>query len=255
MTPLGADCVRGHGAISWPLRRKERRCTLPNLGLLPAWWPGRKQWRGLSPISVVTIDLREEYLMNHNNRFLFPAGTVSGRPCAAALVLPCLRFPASADGYPSRTNLPSSVPSPQAAAPTLPWCATFANGIQEMTGHTIIVDNKPRCGRQHRRGIRGASRSGRIHGLCPFRGTATAMNYHLWHNPPIDPREQLRGVAGINNAALLHRRRRRFPASDHRRSDRLPEKRRATRRAFRTTATSGRVFGAQFVADLDVDAG
>jgi len=169
--------------------------------------------------------------------------------CAAALVS-LLAIPASADEYPSRTiTFVSAFPAGSGADVLV---RHFANGIQEMTGHTIIVDNKPgAAGNIAAEYVARADPDG--YTVYVHSGTATAMNYHLWHNPPIDPREQLRGVAGINNAPFY------IVVgvdSPHQTIEDLIAflKEAGDSASFSTTATSGRVLGAQFVAELDVDA-
>jgi tripartite-type tricarboxylate transporter receptor subunit TctC len=169
--------------------------------------------------------------------------------CAATLAS-LLVMPASSAEYPSRTiTFVSAFPAGSGADVLV---RHFANGIQEMTGHTIIVDNKPgAAGNIAAEYVARADPDG--HTVYVHSGTATAMNYHLWHNPPIDPREQLRGIAGINNAPFY------IVVgvdSPHQTIEDLIAflKEAGDSASFSTTATSGRVLGAQFVEELDVDA-
>ncbi|MCB1388330.1 MAG: tripartite tricarboxylate transporter substrate binding protein [Rhodobacteraceae bacterium] len=73
----------------------------------------------------------------------------------------------------------------------------FANAIQEATGHTIIVDNKPgAAGTISAEYVARSDPDG--YTVYVHSGFSTALNYSLWNNPAIDPRTDLRGVAGIN---------------------------------------------------------
>ncbi|WP_127107053.1 Bug family tripartite tricarboxylate transporter substrate binding protein [Pararhodobacter zhoushanensis] len=77
----------------------------------------------------------------------------------------------------------------------------FANGIQESTGHTIIVENKP--------GAAGSISAEYVARSDPdgytvyvHSGFSTAVNYSLWNTPAIDPRTDLMGVAGLSALAF-----------------------------------------------------
>lgn len=73
----------------------------------------------------------------------------------------------------------------------------FANAIQEATGHTIIVDNKTgAAGTISAEYVARSDPDG--YTVYVHSGFSTALNYSLWNNPAIDPRTDLRGVAGIN---------------------------------------------------------
>lgn len=124
----------------------------------------------------------------------------------------------------------------------------FANAIQESTGHTIIVDNKPgAAGTISAEYVARSDPDG--YTVYVHSGFSTALNYSLWNNPAIDPRTDLRGVAGINeqpfyivvgvdspiqtiqelNAYLLER---------------------GEDATYGTSATSGRLLASQYLSEL-----
>jgi tripartite-type tricarboxylate transporter receptor subunit TctC len=193
------------------------------------------------------IDSREECPMNR----LLPA--MSRRhgmklACAAALAS-LLAMPASAGEYPSRTvTFISAFPAGSGADVLV---RHFANAIQESTGHTIIVDNKPgAAGNISAEYVARADPDG--YTVYVHSGTSIAMNYHLWNNPPIDPREALKAVAGINNQPFYI-----VVGADspHETIEDLVAYLREAGDAasYSTTATSGRVLGAQFIEELGLE--
>ena len=77
----------------------------------------------------------------------------------------------------------------------------YATEVAAVSGHTVIVENKPGAsGNIASEYVAKAKPDGHtvyIHG-----GSATAINYYSWKNPPLDPRKVFRGVAGINKLAF-----------------------------------------------------
>lgn len=169
--------------------------------------------------------------------------------CAAALAS-IVAMPAAAQEFPSRTiTFISAFPAGSGADVLV---RHFANAIQGQSGHTIIVENKPgAAGNIASEYVARADPDG--HTVYVHSGTSTAMNYNLWNNPAIDPREALKGVAGINNQPFYI-----VVGADSPHQtieDLIAFLREAGDEAsFSTTATSGRVLGAQFVEELGVDA-
>ena len=168
--------------------------------------------------------------------------------CAAALVS-VLAVPASADEYPSRTiTFISAFPAGSGADVLV---RHFANAIQESTGHTIIVDNKPgAAGNIAAEYVARADPDG--YTIYVHSGTSTAMNYNLWNNPIIHPRSVLKGVAGINNQPFYI-----VVGADspHETIEDLFDFLREAGEdaSFSTTATSGRLLGLQMIEELGVD--
>ncbi|MCW1930743.1 Bug family tripartite tricarboxylate transporter substrate binding protein [Pararhodobacter zhoushanensis] len=114
-----------------------------------------------------------------------------GAAMATAVTLPAF----AQDAYPSRpVTFVCAFPAGSGADVLVRY---FANAIQESTGHTIIVENKP--------GASGSISAEYVARSDPdgytvyvHSGFSTAVNYSLWNTPAIDPRSDLMGVAGIN---------------------------------------------------------
>lgn len=157
-------------------------------------------------------------------------------------------LPAFAQQYPSRTiSFVCAFPAGSGADVLVRY---FAQAVSEVAGVPIIVENKAGAA-----GNIAAEFTARAdpdgYTVYVHAGSSTAMNYHLWTNPPIDPRTDLRGVAAINqqpfyivvgadsphqtiedlNAFLLE-------AGEN--------------ASYATSATSGRVLGAAYVNALGV---
>jgi tripartite-type tricarboxylate transporter receptor subunit TctC len=157
-------------------------------------------------------------------------------------------LPAMAQSYPSRTiSFICAFPAGSGADVLVRY---FAQAVAEVSGATIIVENK--AGAAGNLAAEFTARSDPDgHTVYVHAGSSTAMNFHLWTNPPIDPRTDLRGVAAINqqpfyivvgadsphqtiedlNAFLLE------AGEDA---------------SYATSATSGRVLGAAYVNALGV---
>ncbi|WP_370207004.1 Bug family tripartite tricarboxylate transporter substrate binding protein [Pararhodobacter marinus] len=126
----------------------------------------------------------------------------------------------------------------------------FAQGVSEVAGVTVIVENKAGAA-----GNIAAEYTARAdpdgYTVYVHAGSSTAMNYHLWTNPPIDPRTDLRGVAAINQQPFYI-----VVGADspHQTIDDLIAYLREAGEdaSYATSATSGRVLGAAFTNALGV---
>ena len=114
-----------------------------------------------------------------------------GAALATTVALPAF----AQDAYPSRPiTFVCAFPAGSGADVLVRY---FANAIQESTGHTIIVDNKPgAAGSISAEFVARSDPDG--YTVYVHSGFSTAVNYSLWNTPAIDPRSDLRGVAGIN---------------------------------------------------------
>ena len=127
----------------------------------------------------------------------------------------------------------------------------FANEISELTGNTIIVENKPgAAGNIASEYVAHAAPDGYtvyVHG-----GSATTLNYHLWKNPPVDPVKDFRGVAGVNKLAFYITV---GADSPYKTIEELNAylKEAGDAATYATSNTSGRVLGAQYVQELGAD--
>lgn len=127
----------------------------------------------------------------------------------------------------------------------------FANKISEVTGDTIIVENKAgAAGNIAAEYVARADPDG--YTVYVHAGSSTAMNYHLWNKPPIDPRKDLQGVAAINIQPFY------IVVGKDSPYQTIEElnahlKEVGEDASYSTTATSGRVLGAAYVNALGVD--
>ncbi|WP_417625703.1 Bug family tripartite tricarboxylate transporter substrate binding protein [Pararhodobacter aggregans] len=124
----------------------------------------------------------------------------------------------------------------------------FANAIQEATGHTIIVDNKPgAAGTISAEFVARSDPDG--YTVYVHSGFSTAVNYSLWNNPAIDPRTDLRGVAGINEQPffIVVGVDSTIQSIEELNAYLLAEGENAT---YGTSATSGRLLAAQYLSEL-----
>ncbi|GGL79517.1 Bug family tripartite tricarboxylate transporter substrate binding protein [Wenxinia marina] len=127
----------------------------------------------------------------------------------------------------------------------------LAEAVSETSGATVIVENKAGAA-----GNIAAEFTARAdpdgYTVYVHAGSSTAMNYHLWNNPPIDPRTDLRGVAAINRQPFYIL----VPAdSPHQTIEDLNAflLEAGEDATYSTTATSGRVLGAAYVQALGVN--
>ena len=127
----------------------------------------------------------------------------------------------------------------------------LAEAVSETSGATVIVENKAGAA-----GNIAAEYTARAdpdgYTVYVHAGSSTAMNYHLWNNPPIDPRTDLRGVAAINRQPFYILVRADSPIQTIQElNDFLIEQ--GENATYSTTATSGRVLGAAYTNALGVE--
>ncbi len=124
----------------------------------------------------------------------------------------------------------------------------FANAIQQSTGHTIVVENKPgAAGTISAEFVARSEPDG--YTVYVHSGFSTALNYSLWNNPAIDPRTDLMGVAGINEQPfyIVVGNDSPYQTIQDLNAYLLEAGEDAT---YGTSATSGRVLAAQFLSEL-----
>lgn len=126
----------------------------------------------------------------------------------------------------------------------------YANEINKMTGHTVIVENKPgAAGNIASEYVARAKPDG--HTIYVHGGSATSINYYLWKNPPLDPRKAFRGVAGINKLAFYITVGAESPFKTI--ADLNAHLKKAGKDAtYATSNSSGRLLAAQYIEELGV---
>lgn len=126
----------------------------------------------------------------------------------------------------------------------------FADKISKISGDTIIVENKAgAAGNIAAEYVARAKPDG--YTVYVHAGSSTAMNFHLWNDPPIDPRTDLKGVAAINRQPFY------IVVGKDSPYQTIEElnahlKEVGDEASYSTTATSGRVLGAQYINQLGV---
>ncbi len=167
----------------------------------------------------------------------------------AAILSSVAALPALAQDYPSRTiSFVCAFPAGSGADVLVRY---FAQAVSEVAGATVIVENKAGAA-----GNIAAEYTARAdpdgHTVYLHAGSSTAMNYHLWNNPPIDPRSDLRGVAAINQQPFYI-----VVGADspHQTIEDLNAYLREAgdNASYATSATSGRVLGAAYANALGVN--
>jgi len=168
---------------------------------------------------------------------------------AASLLGSVAGLPAFAQEYPSRTiSFICAFPAGSGADVLVRY---FAQAVSEVAGVTIIVENKAGAA-----GNIAAEYTARAdpdgYTVYVHAGSSTAMNYHLWTNPPIDPRTDLRGVAAINQQPFYI-----VVGADspHQTIEDLSAYllEAGENASYATSATSGRVLGAAYLNALGID--